>query len=320
MGSISFVFIGTTNYCRELLIFLLEKNIISKAIFSIPQEFSISYRKKKVKNTNYVNLKTIADKHKIPYYEIDSYDGKKTKDYEPIIKELSLDLILVLGWYCLVPKSTRELTRYGAWGIHATLLPKYAGEVPLNGDIINGEKEILVTLFRMENGVDDGDIIAQKSFSIEYEDTIRGDYEKATISSKQILAEVLSNIANIKFTPQDKNKIELFPQRKPEDGLIDWNKIYDFVRAQTIAYPCAFSIINGVTLKTLDCKVLAQNNSYKNGEEVNINNKTLVATKDNFLELGVINVGKKQYRFEDYARDKNLWGGYSRAKSLRLVA
>ena len=322
---ISYAFLGATNYSKELLLFLIENNLIPKAIFSIPQEFNISYSEKKVKNINHANLKAIAEKHSIPYYEIDSIEGKKIKDYESIIKELNLDLILVLGWYYMVPKPTRVLTKYGAWGIHASFLPKYAGGAPLNWAIINGEKETGVTLFRMEDGVDDGDIIAQKTFSIEQEDTIKEVYDKATVVSKQILAEVLNNIENVKFIAQDKSKIEVFPQRKPEDGAIDWNKnssnIYNFVRAQTIPYPCAFSTINTETVKIIDCNVFELNsNEYKNGEVVKLDRKTLVATKDKFLELGVIDDGEKQYRFEDYARAKDLWGGYSRAKSLRLAA
>lgn len=254
MGKLSFAFFGATNYSKELLLFLLENDIVPKVIFSIPQEFNISYSDKKVKNTNYADLKKIALKYDILYHEVDSVDGKKTKDYEPIIKELNLDLILVLGWYYMLPKSTRELTKYGAWGIHASLLPNYAGGAPLNWAIINGEKETGVTLFRMEDGVDDGDIIAQKSFSIEYEDTIKEVYKKATIASKGILLEVLlENIENIKFISQDKSKIKVFPQRKPDDGEIDLTKtseeIYNFVRAQSNPYPGAF-------IKTIDGKKL----------------------------------------------------------------
>ncbi|WP_417328578.1 methionyl-tRNA formyltransferase [Halarcobacter sp.] len=244
MSKLSFAFFGATNYSKELLLFLLEKDIIPKVIFSIPKEFNISYSKEKVKNSNYANLKELADKYNILYYEIDSVNGKRTKDYEPIIKELNLDLILVLGWYYMLPKSIRALTKYGAWGIHASLLPKYAGGAPLNWAIINGEKETGVTLFRMEDGVDDGDIIAQKSFSIEYEDTIKEVYAKATIASKEILNQILSNVKKVKFKPQDKNKIEIYPQRKPEDGEIDLTKtseeIYNFVRAQSNPYPGAF--------------------------------------------------------------------------------
>lgn len=253
MNNLSFAFFGTTNYSKELLLFLLEKDLAPKVIFSIPQEFNISYSNEKVKNTNYADLKKIALKYDILYYEIDSVDGKKTKDYEPIIKELNLDLILVLGWYYMLPKSTRELSKYGAWGIHASLLPKYAGGAPLNWAIINGEKETGVTLFRMDDGVDDGDIIAQKSFSIEYEDTIKEVYDKATISSKEILLDVFKDIENIKFIPQNKSKIEIYPQRNHSDGEIDLTKtsedIYNFIRAQSSPYPGAF-------IKTIDGKKL----------------------------------------------------------------
>lgn len=88
---------------------------------------------------------------------------------------------------------------------------------------INGEKETGVTLFRMEDGVDDGDLIAQTSFTIDFKDTIKEVYEKATSESKKILVSILSNINEVNFTIQDKSKIEIYPQRKPEDGEIDWN-------------------------------------------------------------------------------------------------
>ena len=311
MNNLSFAFFGTTNYSKELLLFLLEKDLVPKVIFSIPQEFNISYSNEKVKNTNYAELKSISNKYNILYYEIDSVNGKRTKDYETIIKELNLDLILVLGWYYMIPKSIRELAKYGAWGIHASLLPKYAGGAPLNWAIINGEKQTGVTLFRMEDGVDDGDIIAQKSFSIKYEDTIKEVYDKATIASKQILAEILNNIKNVKFTPQDKNKIEVHPQRNPKDGMIDWNKsaveIYNFIRAQTLPYPCAFSIINDRAIKIIDSKITDTNsNSYEVGEILNIDNKSLVATRDKFIELGVIDDGEKTEQFKEYARINSL--------------
>jgi len=325
MDNFNFAFLGATNYSKELLLYLIQNNFVPSAIFSIPQEFNISYSEKKVKNTNYANLKEIAEQYNISYYEVDSVDGKKIIDYKQIIKFLNLDLILVLGWYYMIPRSIRKLTKLGAWGIHASLLPKYAGGAPLNWAIINGEKETGVTLFRMEDGVDDGDIISQKSFNIDYNDTIKDAYDKATIKSKNILREVLSNINDVKFQKQNKSDIEIYPQRKPKDGEINWNensnKIYNFIRAQTLPYPCAFSTIKNNKIKIVGSKEVSLNNkNYRCGEIVNIDDKTLVATKDKFLEIGLINDGEKEQKFEDYARINNLWGGYSRAESLRLVA
>ncbi len=250
MSKLRFAFLGATNYSKELLLFLIENGLEPTMIFSIPEEFDISYSEKKVKNINYADLKSIAKEYKIDYYEVNSSD-KKLNDYNEIIKNKNLDLLLVLGWYYMIPKKTRELTTYGAWGIHASLLPKYAGGAPLNWAIINGEKETGVTLFRMEDGVDDGDIIAQKSYSIEYEDTIKEVYVKATDASKKILNKVLHNINNVVFKAQNKKNIEVYPQRKPEDGEIDFSKtsieLYNFIRAQSSPYPGAF-------IRTIDGK------------------------------------------------------------------
>ena len=251
MDDLSFVFFGSTNYSKKLLIFLIKNKFLPKAIFSSPKEYTISHSDEKVKNYNYANLKEIADEYNLPFYEIDSIDGKRVKDFNNVLRDLSLDLILVLGWHYILPKDIREKSKHGAWGIHASLLPNYAGGAPLNWAIINGEKKTGVTLFRLGNGVDDGDIISQKSFIIDEEDTIKEVYEKATTSSCQILLEAIVNIKNIKYIPQDKTKIIYYPQRKPEDGEIDLSKsaeeIYNFVRALSRPYPGAF-------IKTADGK------------------------------------------------------------------
>ena len=125
--------------------------------------------------------------------------------------------------------------------------------------MINGEKETGVTLFRLADGVDDGDIIAQKSFPIDHSDTIKEVYKKALINSKDILTDFVTNPEKIVFTPQNKNKIEVYPQRKPDDGAIDLNwdseKLYNFIRAQSAPYPGAF-------IKTSDGKKLYVEKAY----------------------------------------------------------
>ena len=251
MDNIKFAFFGSTTFSKELLLYLLEKKFIPSAIFFIPKKFNISYSTNKIVNSNYANIKKIAMKNKIPYFEVNSAPKQKISDYSKIIKDLKLDLILVLGWYYMIPKKIRELAKYGAWGIHASLLPKYAGGAPLNWAIINGEKRTGVTLFRMAGGVDDGDIIAQKSFPILMEDSIKDVYKKATDESKELLFDTLSNFDKVKFTKQKKSEIEVYPQRKPEDGEIDLNKtsedIYNFIRAQSSPYPGAY-------IKTIDGK------------------------------------------------------------------
>ncbi|MEI2738969.1 MAG: formyltransferase family protein [Chitinophagaceae bacterium] len=245
------VFLGATQFSRELLLHLLNNQIKPERLFTIPQEFNISYSDTKVRNYNYANLPEIAAQHGITCYEVESTTGKRISDYYDDLAALQPDVILVMGWYYMVPKKIRDIARYGTWGIHASMLPKYAGGAPLVWAIINGEKETGVSLFKLDDGVDDGDIIAQQVIPIAFEDSIQEVYAKVTEASKGILVSALQNIERIKFTPQDKSKIEVWPQRKPEDGEIDlsWpaERIYNFIRAQSPPYPGAF-------IKTADGK------------------------------------------------------------------
>ena len=243
------VFLGSTQFSKKLLMHLISENFEIAAVFSMPKYFSISYSAKKIQNTNFANLAVIADENNIPVYEIDSRKGKKLIDHKLIIKDLKPDVIFALGWYYMIPKLIREIPKYGAWGIHASLLPKYAGGAPLVWAIINGEKETGVTLFKLSSGVDDGDIILQEKIVIGENDSIAQVYEKATIASKKIMIMALKKTKTITFVKQDKEKIEIYPQRKPEDGLINWSwdkkRIKDFIRAQSKPYPGAFTIIKG---------------------------------------------------------------------------
>ena len=144
----------------------------------------------------------------------------------------------------MIPKEIRDLAKYGAWGVHASLLPRYAGGAPLVWAMINGEKKAGVTLFRFSDGVDDGEIICQKSFSIGFEDTIKEVYDKAIVITKDIIIREIKRVSRTKLKPQDRSKVEVYPQRFPDDGEIDLNQnaldLYNFIRAQSFPYPGAF--------------------------------------------------------------------------------
>jgi len=247
------VFLGATKFSFQILECLYKNGFETSAIFTIPQEFKISYSDKKVKNYNFFDLKAFAEKKGIKTYEVDSKNGQKLINYKSVIEEIQPDLILVMGWYYMVPKQIRNIAKHGAWGIHASMLPDYAGGAPLVWAIIEGQTETGVTLFKIDSGVDDGDIIMQESFSIDQEDSIKEVYEKATEISKQILISALKNIDSLTPLPQDKSKIKIYPQRNPGDGELDLNKtaieLYNFIRAQSSPYPGAF-------IKTVDNKKL----------------------------------------------------------------
>lgn len=240
----NYAFLGATKFSQGILEALLDANLVPSVIFTIPEEFSISYSDTLVKNSNYADLSIIATKYNIPLYEIEHGCGKKITEYKEILCNLDLDVSLVMGWYYMVPKSIRELSTHGCWAIHASLLPDYSGGAPLVWAMINGERETGVTLFRLDDGVDSGDIIAQEKFEISSSDNIASMLQLSIDKSRDIVVSAMKNIGHVKYKPQNCLDKRVYPQRSPKDGEIDLTQpsdsLYNFIRAQSSPYPGAF--------------------------------------------------------------------------------
>ena len=244
------VFLGATELGWDCCNALIEMGQNVVGIMTIPQKFNISYSDKPVENVRFKNFSIIARQNTIPIIQVDS----KMSDlkYRTWLESLKPDLLIVIGWYYMVPASLRKLARLGAIGIHASLLPRLRGGAPLVWAMINGEKETGVTLFHLENGVDDGDIIGQSSFPILNEDTIADLVQKSQTASIQLIRKYIPRMddGTAPRIKQNHSSATFVPQRKPEDGLIDWEsktseEIYNWIRAQTHPYPGAFSYFNG---------------------------------------------------------------------------
>ena len=81
------------------------------------------------------------------------------------IYRIKPDLILWYGWSNLV--SEKVISNFFSVMRHPSPLPKYRGGSPIQNQIINGETEGAVTIFKMNNEVDEGDIIYQDFLSLE---------------------------------------------------------------------------------------------------------------------------------------------------------
>jgi methionyl-tRNA formyltransferase len=246
------VLVGATRFtqrCMATVLGIPGCNIAG--IVTLPETFAISYAPDGVRNVLHVDLRTVAARESIPVHVM---RGPMT---DPILvdqfRSWQPDVILVAGWYHLVPREIREIAP--ALGLHASLLPDYSGGAPLVWAMINGEQKTGITLFRLGDGVDDGPILGQAEEPILESDTIATLYERIEGAGQRLLGTYLPKIAagTAEYRLQDESKRRLFPQRKPTDGLIDWNqparRIYDFIRAQTRPYPGAYSSYNGMTLK-----------------------------------------------------------------------
>ncbi len=219
-------------------------------VITAPREFRISYAPSGVTNVLHADFAAWARARGTPCLTIQ--DGMNDPRVLGFVRARRPDLFVVVGWYHLVPRSLRQIAP--AIGLHASLLPDYAGGAPLVWAIINGEPRTGITLFQLSDGVDDGPIYAQAEETIRDEDTIATLYSRIEEHGLALLRDTLPRIAagTAHAVPQDLNRRRAFPQRSPEDGRIDWSwparRVYDFVRAQTKPYPGAFAFFRGEKL------------------------------------------------------------------------
>ncbi len=216
-------------------------------IVTAPRRFTISYAPQGVTNVLHADFESFAAQRAIACVTMTGTMSDPSllaaaRTWRP-------ELFVVVGWYHLLPRALRELAP--AIGLHASLLPDYCGGAPLVWAIINGEQRTGITLFQLEDGVDDGPVYAQAEEPISDSDTIATLYARIESQGVGLLRRELAQILDgtARPVPQDTSRRRVFPQRKPADGRIDWTwparRVYDFIRAQTRPYPGAYAMYRG---------------------------------------------------------------------------
>lgn len=182
------------------------------------------------------------------------------------IRKLSPDAILVVGYRKIIPNETLEIPKQGIIALHASLLPKYRGQAPLNWAIINGENKTGITMFFMDEGIDTGDIIAQKETAIMPDETIVEIKERIIKLAGELIKEYMPLIEG-GTAPRFKQPTEgtYGCRRIPSDSLIDWNKsakeVYNLIRACEPSY-AAYTYFNGKKLFILKASIYDGQTTY----------------------------------------------------------
>jgi methionyl-tRNA formyltransferase len=152
--------------------------------------------------------------------------------------------------------------RRGALNMHGSLLPQYRGRAPVNWAVLHGARETGATLHYMTEKPDSGDIVAQTAVPILPDDTAQEVFDKVTVAAEMTLDGVLPGLVagTAPRIRQDLGLGRYFGERRPEDGVIDWNldatAIHNLVRAVAPPYPGAFTVAGGVAARVLRTRVI----------------------------------------------------------------
>jgi methionyl-tRNA formyltransferase len=173
------------------------------------------------------------------------------------------DLIVVVAYGHILPKSILDIPRLGCINVHASLLPKYRGAAPINWAVARGETVTGVTIMRMDVGMDTGPILYVREMPIGEEDTAETMFSKLSILGAEALGEALRMLreGTLGETPQDAALATYAPMLKKEHGRIDWSRpageVRNLVRGMT-PWPSAFALHAGKTLKVLSSAVAGE--------------------------------------------------------------
>ena len=176
---------------------------------------------------------------------INSYDSNyhlvESKDEfcESKLRDFNPDFVLFYGWSWIIPESI--INEFKCIMLHPSPLPKYRGGSPIQNQLINGEQKSAVTIFLMDEGIDTGPIIKQKSIMLE--GSLDHIFNRITKIGTELTLDFLKNGYDLE--DQDHSKATYFKRRKEEDSEItidelntkDADYLYNKIRMLQDPYP-----------------------------------------------------------------------------------
>src|SRR4030095_13158264 len=204
-------------------------------------------------------VRQFAESHDIPVVA----PGKsRTTEFYEQLRNWHPEIIVVVAYGRILPKTLLELPPRGCLNVHYSLLPKYRGAAPAAWTIINGEREGGVTTMRLVEKMDAGAIYLQEKIDLASDETTGSLQEKLTPIGVRLLMETLRRLkdGSLAAKEQDESQATLAPILKREDGLIAWDRAASEIERRVRGFdpwPGSFTYLNGKLLKVHRAKIIS---------------------------------------------------------------
>ena len=226
------------------------------------------------------------------------------------------EVIVVAAFGQILPKEVLDIPPKGCLNVHGSLLPKYRGAAPIQQAVVDGEAVSGVTIMYMAEGLDTGDIIAQREIALAPDETGGSLFEKIQVLGAELLVETLAAAeqGELPRTPQDDAKASYVGMYKKESGRIDFMKpaakIECLIRGMN-PWPTAFTSWKGKTLKIWKARVIPENTDQAPGTVTQVRKDAFVVqTGEGCLEVLELQLeGKKRMDAEAFLRGTQVSEG-----------
>jgi methionyl-tRNA formyltransferase len=235
------LFLGNHNVGHDALRLLIDAGVNLVGVLAHPD--SIDSR-----DLWYRSAKTLATRAGIP-----TYQPKTLKDEGALrlVRQLAPDLLLSISYGKIIPRAILDVPRFGAVNLHGSLLPEYRGRFCPVWAVMNGERQTGVTLHRIEEGIDTGDIIAQDAFPIADTDTGYSVYMRMCAYGLDLLRRTLPILLSGFYPRRPQAYVgSYYSSLSDEDRCVHWDRPTQTILNQIRAcyfppYPCSHTYYQG---------------------------------------------------------------------------
>lgn len=167
------------------------------------------------------------------------------------------DVIAVAAYGKILPKSVLDLPRLGCVNVHASMLPRLRGAAPIHHAVLRGEATTGVTIMKMDEGMDTGDMLVWEELPLDARETAGSLHDRLAPIGARLLVQALDGLlaGTLKPTPQDHAGHTMAPKLAPDLGRIDWTRDAAEVDRQVrgcTPVPGAYTFLGGKRLRVLD--------------------------------------------------------------------
>ena len=258
-------------------------------------------------DTRDLTLKKFCDKYDVPYVK---HVNINSEEFISQVKDFGCDLFVSMSFNQIFRQEIINIPRFRIINCHAGKLPFYRGRNILNWVLINDEIEFGITVHFVNEGIDTGDIILQKTHPISDADDYSSLLETAYLACSEILCEAIDlfKIGAVVGSPQEM----LHPvgfycnQRSVGDEILNWNQtsrnIFNFIRSISTPGPLARAFLNGSEMKIGKGIFISEAPKYIGSIGAVLNKDThgfYVKTQDSFIKItefefnGTVKVGDR---------------------------
>ena len=244
------VFMGTPVFALPVLEALLECGYPVVGVYTRPDRGAGRGRR-----TAASPVKVLAQERGLSVFQPASL--KRDSAARAQMTELRPDVIVVAAYGLILPADTLELPTLGCLNVHPSLLPRHRGPSPVASAILAGDQDTGVTLILLDEGLDTGPIVAQRSTPLGERETAEVLTDRLFRMGADLLLATLPGWANgdVQSRPQDESRATATRLLKRADGEIDWSRpVLDISRQVRAMYPWpgTYTTWRGRTLKIIE--------------------------------------------------------------------